>query len=327
MTIDQKITDEIARHKKKVQELKDLLEVYNQDNSYIDRNVNQAVAAGIDADTIVAYEESRRNVNPYAEQIASLKAELDAERELHEKNMQELEAERAELTGKKEAPAHITKDYIASAVDEIRKNGEIALIKSKGLYYDSFSKIAYVNIVTKGGVLIQTTISKKEYDKLSEYFEHYPDDIDVSEFKKEEEKEEEKVEALEDDKLSKEEIINRLLEKMFPEGADYAMLPDIKRQLEKKTIEELQKALEEYNEMANQNLDETKTLEENLDPEAEKKARDDLMNEIISAMYPGGIEYVPVADIKKRLDKNTTADLKAMLESLQPAVNKEQVLN
>ena len=327
MTIDYQIDKEIERHKERVQQLRDLLKMYQQNNGnyYVERNMDQAINAGINADTIVQYGETRSNLNPYAKQIEDLQKALNEEIKLHEDNMASLNKEREELTEKKDVPAHIDINYIAPAIEEIKRQVPgVSEIRSKGFYYDSFSKVAYVSVLNRDGLVSQVTLNKKDYDLLSEYFNSYPEDIKIHDYEKENKDKDEEVKEtneLEDDKLSKEEIIDRLIKAMFPEGADYTMLPDIKRNLESKSIEELQESLEEYNKMSNQNPN-NKPLDPTLNGEDEQ-LKDDLMNEIITAMYPDGVELKKLIETKNSLGKKTTPELQQMLEELQKTEGKE----
>ncbi len=327
MTIDYQIDKEIERHKGRVQQLRDLLKMYqqNNDNDYVERNMDQAINAGIDSNTIIQYEETRSNLNPYAKQIEDLQKALNEEIKLHEDNMARLNKEREKLTEKKDIPAHIDINYISPAIEEIKRQVPgVSEIRSKGFYYDSFSRVAYVSVLNRDGLVSQVTLNKKDYDLLSEYFNSYPEDIKIHDYEKENKDKDEEVKEtneLEDDKLSKEEIIDRLIKAMFPEGTDYTMLPDIKRNLESKSIEELQESLEEYNKMSNQNPN-NKPLDPTLNVEDEQ-LKDDLMNEIITAMYPDGVELKKLIETKNNLDKKTTPELQQMLEELQKTEAKE----
>ena len=79
MTIDEKISTEKVRHQRVIKELRELLAVYQNDNDNyrVDRNINQAVSSGFNADNIAAYEDSRKNINPYAEQVKDLQENED----------------------------------------------------------------------------------------------------------------------------------------------------------------------------------------------------------------------------------------------------------
>lgn len=49
-----------------------------------------------------------------------------------------------------------------------------------------------------------------------------------------------------ENRIQKENLINELLENMYPNGVDYVSLPDIKKQLEAKSIEELQSIMNQF---------------------------------------------------------------------------------
>ena len=101
MDIDEKIRLEEDRHYEKIKELNDILKMYNnnarENAAYVDRNVNQAASFGIDPDRIISYEESRQYANPYAKQIEEIKADVEKENELHEKNMVDLRRQKQEI--------------------------------------------------------------------------------------------------------------------------------------------------------------------------------------------------------------------------------------
>lgn len=101
MDIDEKIRLEEDRYYEKIKELNDILKMYNnnarENAAYVDRNVNQAASFGIDPDRIISYEESRQYSNPYAKQIEEIKADIEKENELHEKNMADLRRQKQEI--------------------------------------------------------------------------------------------------------------------------------------------------------------------------------------------------------------------------------------
>lgn len=101
MNIDEKIRLEEDRHYEKIKELNDILIIYNNDvrenAAYIERNVDQAATFGIDPDRIVSYEESRQYANPYAKKIEDVKADIEKENELHERNMDDLKRQKQEI--------------------------------------------------------------------------------------------------------------------------------------------------------------------------------------------------------------------------------------
>ena len=101
MDIDEKIRLEEDRYYEKIKELNDILKMYHnnarENAAYVDRNVNQAASFGIDPDRIISYEESRQYSNPYAKQIEKIKADIEKENELHEKNMADLRRQKQEI--------------------------------------------------------------------------------------------------------------------------------------------------------------------------------------------------------------------------------------
>lgn len=101
MNIDEKIRLEEDRHYEKIKELNDILKMYNnnvrENAAYVERNVDQAATFGIDPDRIVSYEESRQYANPYAKQIEDVKADIEKENELHERNMDDLKRQKQEI--------------------------------------------------------------------------------------------------------------------------------------------------------------------------------------------------------------------------------------
>ena len=85
MNIDERIRLEEDRHYEKIKELNSILKMYNdnarENAAYVERNVDQAAAFGIDPDRIVSYEESRQYDNPYAKQIEDVKSDIEKENE------------------------------------------------------------------------------------------------------------------------------------------------------------------------------------------------------------------------------------------------------
>lgn len=101
MDIDEEIRLEANRHYRKIKELKDILDMYNnnarENTAYVDRNVDQAASYGIEPDRIVSYDESRRHTNPYAAQIEKIEADIKEENELHERNSADLRRKKQEI--------------------------------------------------------------------------------------------------------------------------------------------------------------------------------------------------------------------------------------
>lgn len=60
-----------------------------------------------------------------------------------------------------------------------------------------------------------------------------------------------------------------------------------------------------------------------LEESENKVQRTHLINEILEAMYPNGLEYVPLPDIKKQLEAKSTEELQAMLQQLNSQTMEE----
>ena len=60
-----------------------------------------------------------------------------------------------------------------------------------------------------------------------------------------------------------------------------------------------------------------------LEESENKVQRTHLINEILEAMYPNGLEYVPLPDIQKQLEAKSTEELQAMVQQLNSQTMEE----